>query len=128
MFEVGILLQFLVLCYALLGDGMDNSVAVLLNVNDGPSPPQIGGNLNCLKSHDVMHCLDEDVAGQTRVDDTGGVMRRCRRPWHGTIAAFIIGFNDVIQGLSFCCCRCTHPFSVDERTQVMWDHCWNDRW
>ncbi len=56
--EVGIMLQFLVFCYGLPGDGMDNAAAVLLNVNDGPSPLQIGGNLNCLKSHDVMHCLD----------------------------------------------------------------------
>ena len=78
MFEVGIMLQFLVLCYGYLGDGMDNAAAVLLNVNDGPSPLQIGGNLNCLKSHDVMHCLDGDVARQMRVDDTGGATRRCR--------------------------------------------------
>ncbi len=38
---------------------------------------QIGGDLNCLKSHDVMHCLDGDVAGLLRVDDMGGATRRC---------------------------------------------------
>jgi hypothetical protein len=54
MLEVGIMLQFLVLCYGYLGDGMDNAAAVLLDINDGPSPLQIDGNLNCLKSHDVM--------------------------------------------------------------------------
>jgi hypothetical protein len=43
MFEVGIMLQFLVLCYGVLGDGMENSTAVLLNVNDGPSLLQISG-------------------------------------------------------------------------------------
>ncbi len=96
MFKVGIIFKFLVLCYGLLGDGMDNAAAVLLNVNDGPSPLHIGGNLNCLKSHDVMHCLDGDVAGQTCVDDTSGVTRRCGRPWCGTIAAFIVGLNAVI--------------------------------
>ncbi len=78
MFEVGFMLQFLVLCYGLVGGGMDNSAAVLLDVNDGPSPLQISGNLNYLKSHDVMHCLDGDVARQMRVDDTGGATRRCR--------------------------------------------------
>jgi hypothetical protein len=128
MFEVGIMLQFLVLCYGLIGDRMDNTTAVLLDVNDGPSSLQIGGNLNCLKSHDVMHCLDGDAAGQTRVDDTGGATRRCEPPWRGTIAAFIVGLNDVIQGGSCCCCRRTHPFSVGETTQVMWDHSWNNRW
>ncbi len=94
--EVRIMLQFLELCYGLLGDGMDNAAAVLLDVNDWPSRLQIGGNLNCLKSHDVMHCLDGDVAKQTRVDDTGGVTKRFGRPWRGTIAAFIVGLNDVI--------------------------------
>jgi hypothetical protein len=74
MFEVRIMLQFPVLCYGLLNDGMDNAAAVVLNVNDGPSPLQIGGDL---KSHDVMHCLDGDVAGQMGVDDTGGATRRC---------------------------------------------------
>jgi hypothetical protein len=77
MLEGGIMLQFFVLCHGLLGDGMDNAAAVLLDVNDGPSQLQIGGNLNCLKSHDVMHCLDGDVAGQMCVDDTGGATRRC---------------------------------------------------
>jgi hypothetical protein len=77
MLEVGIMLQFLVLCYGLLGDWIDNTAAVLLDVNDGSSPLQIGGNFNCLKSHDVMHCFDGDVAGQTHVDDTGGAARRC---------------------------------------------------
>jgi hypothetical protein len=77
MFEVRIMLQFLVLCYGLLGDMMDNATAVLLDVNDGPSPLQIGGDLNCIKSHDVMHCLDGDVARQTCVNDTGGATRRC---------------------------------------------------
>ncbi len=72
------MLQLLVLCYGLLGDGMDNSASVLFNVDDGPRLLQIGGYLNGLKSHDVMHCLDGDVAKQTRVDDTGGAMRRCR--------------------------------------------------
>jgi hypothetical protein len=48
MLEVGDMLQFLVLCYGLLGDGMDKAVAVLLIVNDGPSTLQIGGNLNSL--------------------------------------------------------------------------------
>jgi hypothetical protein len=80
----------------LLGDRMDNAAAVLLDINDWPIPLQIGGNLNCLKSHDVMHCLDGDVAGQMHVDDTGGATRRCGQPWHGTIAAFIVGLNDVI--------------------------------
>jgi hypothetical protein len=103
MLEVRIVLQFFVLCYGLLGDGMDNTTAVLLNVNDGPSPLQIGGDLNCLKSHDVMHCLDGDVARQTCVDDTGGATRRCGRPWRGTIAAFIVGLNDVRQAGSCCC-------------------------
>ena len=98
MFEVGIMLQYLVLCYGYLGDGMDNAAAVLLNVNDGPSPLQIGSNLDCLKSHDVMHCLDRDVAGQLRVDDMGGATRHCGQSWRGMIAAFIIGLNDVIQG------------------------------
>ncbi len=37
MLEVGIMLQFLVLCYGLLDDGMDNATAVLLAVNDGLS-------------------------------------------------------------------------------------------
>ncbi len=36
-FEVGIMLQFLVLCYGYLGEGMNNATAVLLNINDGPS-------------------------------------------------------------------------------------------
>jgi hypothetical protein len=98
MLEVGILLQFLVLCYGLLGDGMDNAAAVLLNIDDGPSPLQIDSDLNCLKSHDVMHYLDGDVARQSHVDDTGGAIRRCGQPWCGTIAAFIIGLNDVIRG------------------------------
>ncbi len=78
MIEVRIMLQFLVLCYGLLGDGMDSSKAVLFDVNDGPSPLQIGGCLNGLKSHGVMHCLDGNVAGQMRVDDMGEVMRKCR--------------------------------------------------
>jgi hypothetical protein len=47
MFEVGIMLQCLVLCYGYLGDGMDNATAVLLDLNYRPSPLQIGGNLNC---------------------------------------------------------------------------------
>jgi hypothetical protein len=98
MLEVGIMLQFLVLFYGLLGDKMDNATAVLLNVNDGPSPLQISGDLNCLRSHDVMHCLDGDVARHLHIDDTGGATRRCGQPWHGMIAAFIIGLNDVIQG------------------------------
>jgi hypothetical protein len=98
MFEFKIMLQFLILCYGYLGDRMDNAAAVLLDVNDGPSPLQISGNLNCLKSHDVMHCLDGDVAGQSCVDDVGGVIRSCGQPWHGTITAFIVGLNDVIQG------------------------------
>jgi hypothetical protein len=119
MFEVRIMLQFPVLCYGLLGDGMDNSAAVLLNVDDGPSPLKIGGYLNGLKSHDLMHCLDGDVAGQMRVDDMGGATRRCREPWRGTITVFIVGLNDVVQGGSGCWCRCTHPFSVGERTQFM---------
>jgi hypothetical protein len=38
MFEVGIMLQFLVLCYGVLHNGMDNPEAVLFDVNDGPSP------------------------------------------------------------------------------------------
>ncbi len=54
MLEVGIVLQFFVLCHGLLGDRMDNAAAVLLDVNEGPSPLQIGGNLKCLKSHDVI--------------------------------------------------------------------------
>ena len=112
------MLQFLVLCYGLLGDRMDNATAVLLDVNDGPSPLQISGDLDwCRKSHDVMHCLDGDVARQLHVDDTGGAMRRCRRSWHGTIVAFIVGLNDAVG--SGCWCRCTHLFSVRERTQVM---------
>ncbi len=111
----------------MLGVGTDNAAAVLLNVNDGPTPLQIGGNFNRLKSHYVMHCLDGDLAGQTHVDDTDGAVRRIGRPWHGTIAAFIVGLNDVIRGGSCCCCRRTHPFFVGERMQVMWDHCWNDR-
>jgi hypothetical protein len=77
MIEFGIMLQFLVLCYGYLGDGMDNTTAVLLNVNDGPSPLQIGGDLNCLKSHDVMHCLDGDVTGQSHVD--------IRVEWQGVV-------------------------------------------
>jgi hypothetical protein len=105
MFEVRIMLQFLVLYYGLLGEGMDNTSAVLINVNDGLSPLQIGGDLNCLKSHDKMHCLDGDVARRTCVDDTGGAMRSCEQPWHGKIAAFIVGLNYVIQGGSCCCCR-----------------------
>ncbi len=128
MFEVKIMLQFLVLCYGLLGDGMDNSAAVFLNVKDGPSLLQISGYLNGLKSHDVMHCLDGYVAGQTRVDDMAGVMMRCRQAWHGTIASFIVGLNDVVQGGSSGWCRHTHQFSVSERMQVMWDYKWNDRW
>jgi hypothetical protein len=98
MFEVGIMLQFLALCYGYLGDGMDNPAAVLLDVNDGPSPLQISGNLNCLKSHDVMNCLDGDVSRQLCVDDMGGATRHCGQSWRGMIAAFIIGLNDVIQG------------------------------
>jgi hypothetical protein len=98
MFEVGIMLQFLVLCYGYFGDRMDNSAAVLLNVNHGPSPLQIDGNLNCLNSHDVMHRLDGDVARQSRVDDMGGATRSCGQPGCGMVAAFIIGLNDVIQG------------------------------
>jgi hypothetical protein len=77
MFEVRIMLQFFVLCYGYLGNGMDNATAVLLDVNNGPSPLQIGGNLNCLKSHDVMHCFDGDVAGQLHVDDMGGATKSC---------------------------------------------------
>jgi hypothetical protein len=96
MFEVGIMLQFIALCYGFLGDGMDNTAAVLLDVNDKYSPLQIGGDLNCLKSHDMMHCLDEDDARQTHVDDMGGATRRCRRPWGGTITVFITGLNDVM--------------------------------
>ncbi len=98
---------------------MDNAAALLLYVSDGPSPLQIGGDLNCLKSHDVMHCLDGDVAGQTHVDDAGGATRRCGQPWGGTITVYIVELNDVIQGGSCLCCRCTHPFSVSERTLVM---------
>ncbi len=75
-----------------------NTAAVLLDVNNVPIPLQIDGNLNCLRSHDVMHCLDGDVAGQLHVDDTGGAMRICGQPWHGLIAGFIVGLNDVIQG------------------------------
>ncbi len=64
-------------CYGLLGEGMDKAATVLLDVDDGPSPLQAGGNLNCLKSHDVMHCLDGDVAGQSMlmiwVEQQGGV-------------------------------------------------------
>ncbi len=37
MLEVGIMLQFLVLCYGLLGDGMDYAAAGLLDINDWPS-------------------------------------------------------------------------------------------
>jgi hypothetical protein len=121
------MLQFLVLCYGLLGDRMVNSTAVLFDVNDGPSPLQIGGNLNCLKSHYVMHCLDEDVARKMCVDDTVGASRRCRQLWRGTIVAFIVRLNDVVRGGSGCWCRCLHPFSVGEWTQVMWDHRWNNR-
>jgi hypothetical protein len=98
MLEVRIMLHYLVLCHGLLGDGMDNAAAVLLDVNDGSSLLQISGNLNCLKSHDVMHYMDGNVARQSHVDDMGGAMRRCGRPWCGMIAAFIIGLNDVIQG------------------------------
>jgi hypothetical protein len=50
---------------------------MFLDVNNGPSPLLIGGNLNCLKSHDVMHCFDGDVAGQSHVDDMGGATRSC---------------------------------------------------
>ncbi len=64
MLEIRITMKYLVLCYGLLGDRMDNAAAVLLDVNDGPSPLQIGGDLNCLKSHDVMHCLDGDFPGK----------------------------------------------------------------
>ena len=98
MFGVRIMVQFFILCYGYLCDGMDNAAAVFLDVNDGPSPLQIGGNLNCLKSHDVMHCLDGDVAGRSHVDDMGGATRSCGQPWCGMIAAFIVGLNDVIQG------------------------------
>jgi hypothetical protein len=62
---------------------MDNAAAVPLDVNDGPSPLQIGGDLNCLNSHNVMHCLDGDVAKQLRVDGMGGATRRCGQPWCG---------------------------------------------
>jgi hypothetical protein len=44
------MLQTLVLCYGLLGDGMGNATAVLLHVNDGPSPLQIGGSVCVLAS------------------------------------------------------------------------------
>jgi hypothetical protein len=98
MLEVGIMLQFLVFCYGYLGDGMDNTAAVLLDVNNAPSSLQIGGGLNCLKSDDVMHCLDGDVARQSHVDDTGGATRSCGQLWRGMIAAFIVGLNDVIRG------------------------------
>ncbi len=75
---------------------MDNAAAVLLDVNDGPSPLQIGGDLNCLESHDVMHCLDGDVVGKMHVDNTGGATIRCGQPWRGMIAAFFVGLNYVI--------------------------------
>jgi hypothetical protein len=98
MLEVGIMLQFLVLCYGLLGDGMDDAAAVLLDVNDGPSPLQISGDLNCLKSHDAMHCLAGDVAGQSRVDDTGGAMRRCGQPWRRTSQHSLSGSMILYEG------------------------------
>ncbi len=91
------MLQFLVLCNGLLGDRMDNSAALLHDVNDGPSPLQIGGDLHCLKIHNVMHCMDGDVAGQTCVDDMGRATRRCGQSWPGMITEFIIGLKNVIR-------------------------------
>jgi hypothetical protein len=100
MFGVRIMVQFFILCYGYLCDGMDNAAAVFLDVNDGPSPLQISGDLNCLKSLDVMHCLDGDVARKLCVDDTDGARRSCGQSWHGAIAAFIVRLNGVIQGSS----------------------------
>jgi hypothetical protein len=77
MFEVRIMLQFLVLCYGYLGDGMDNAAVVLLDVNDGPNPLQLGCHFEGFESHDVMHSLDGNVTRQVSVDKTidcrGGV-------------------------------------------------------
>ncbi len=91
------MLQFLVLFNGYLGDRMVNTAAVFLDVNDGPSPLRISGNLNCPKSHDVMHCLNGNVAGQSRGENTGGAARNCWQPWRGMIAAVIVGLNDVIR-------------------------------
>jgi hypothetical protein len=69
-FEVGIMLQFLVLRDPLLGNGMDNTKAVFFNVNDGPGPLRLGCLFEGFESHDVMHSLDGNVTRQASVDKT----------------------------------------------------------
>ncbi len=58
----------LVLCDRLLGNGMDDTKAVFFNVDDGPSPLQLGCQFEGFKSHDLMHSLDGNVIRQESVD------------------------------------------------------------
>jgi hypothetical protein len=62
MFEIGIMLQFLVLCYSYLGDGMDNAAAVLLDINDGPSPFQISGLAGKVANMLATCCPDSQMS------------------------------------------------------------------
>jgi hypothetical protein len=48
---------------------MDDTKAVLFDVNDGPGPLQLGCHFEGFKSHCVMHCLDSNVARQASVDN-----------------------------------------------------------
>ncbi len=58
------------MCGRLLGNGMNDTKAVFFDVNDGPSPLQLGRHFEGFESHDMMHSLDGNVTRQVSVDKT----------------------------------------------------------
>jgi hypothetical protein len=79
-FEVGIMLKFLVLCDCLLGNGMVDTKAVFFNVDDGPGPLQLNCHFEGFESHGMMHSLDGNVTRQVSIDKTYLLPRWCGRP------------------------------------------------
>ncbi len=57
-FENGVMLQLFILCNGFLCHGMDDTEAMLLDVDDGTRPLRAGSNLECFESHDVVHGLE----------------------------------------------------------------------
>ncbi len=61
-FQVGVLLEFPVLCNGLFGDGMDDAKTAVFNFNTGASPLQLGGHFGGFECYDVVNGLEQDVS------------------------------------------------------------------
>ncbi len=69
-FEVGVVLEFTILCNGLFGDGMDNSEADFFNVDDGSCALRLHCQFGGLKLHDAVNGLERDVTGHASVEKT----------------------------------------------------------